>query len=160
MSGAKISLGMKAPAYQEYAANMLANGDFRALSLAERGLLYTVRLEFWTNGGVPAEMRRLAKFLRIEEAEITAALPAIASFLREDQGKLICPDLDDYRAAQEERRRRQSDGGKKGAASTNKRWSPGANDGRPLEASLKANPVHDEFVDRYSRAEASCFSPL
>lgn len=153
MSGAKISLGMKAPAYQEYAANMLANGDFRALSLAERGLLYTVRLECWANGGVPSDMRRLANFLRFDEADITAALPAIASFLRQDQGKLICPDLDDYRAAQEERRRRQSDGGKKGAASTNKRFSPSAMDGR----SHATSPRVDPWIADLERAEATCF---
>lgn len=155
MSGAKNSLGRKAPAYQEYSASMLANCDFRALNLTERGLLYTVRLECWTNGGVPSDIRRLSKFLGIDETELTTALPSIASFLREENGKLICPELDDYRSGLEERRRRQSEGGKKGAASTNKKWSSGTNDGGPPAASPRSSPDHGEWLDGYGRAELS-----
>ena len=43
------------PAYQEYAASVIANGDYRVLSLAERGLLYTLKLECWVNHRVPKD---------------------------------------------------------------------------------------------------------
>ena len=39
-----MSQNRDAPAYQEYAANLLARREFRAMSLPERGLLYTLRL--------------------------------------------------------------------------------------------------------------------
>jgi len=34
-----------APAYQEYAASMMARFEYRTLTLAHRGLLYSMRLE-------------------------------------------------------------------------------------------------------------------
>ena len=37
------------PAFQEYAAAMMAKTDYRLMSLAGRGLLYTMRLECWVN---------------------------------------------------------------------------------------------------------------
>lgn len=47
------------PAYQEYAADMLSNRHFRMMTLQQRGLLYTLRLECWVNGSVPCDLTSL-----------------------------------------------------------------------------------------------------
>jgi hypothetical protein len=108
-----------APAFQEYAASMLARSDFRALDLVARGLLYTLRLECWVNGSVPADPMRLAKVLGLQAEGVRTALPELAPFFKVKGSDLTCPELDDYRAHLEDRRRRQSAGGKAGAAKTN-----------------------------------------
>ena len=52
---------LPAPCYQEYAASMLANLDFRQMPLSARGLLYTLRLECWENHRLPADSNKLCK---------------------------------------------------------------------------------------------------
>ncbi|MEF8700451.1 MAG: hypothetical protein V5B33_14240 [Candidatus Accumulibacter sp. UW20] len=86
------------------------------MSLAERGLLDTLRRECWVNVGVPAKPAALARMLGYESAEIDAALPAIMPFFRITQdGLIVCPELDDLRAAYADRRERQAAGGKRSA---------------------------------------------
>ena len=110
----------KAPAYQEYAATMLANRNFRLMTLAERGLFYTLRLECWENMLVPASKHELSKYLGYDVAELEKAMTAhVKAFLLENDGLFTCPELDDYRQHLEERKNKQSEGGKRGAASKN-----------------------------------------
>ena len=110
----------KAPAYQEYAAPMLANRNFRLMTLAERGLFYTLRLECWENIQVPASNHELAKYLGCDVAEVEKAMTAhVKGFLLERDGLFTCPEIDDYRQHINERKAKQSEGGKRGAASKN-----------------------------------------
>lgn len=109
----------QAPAYQEYAASMLANVQFRMLSLAERGLLYTMRLECWVNHGLPENPMTLAKVIGFDATEVSQALPAVMPFFKSQDGMISCPELDDYRAHLLGIRERQSAGGKLGAEQTN-----------------------------------------
>ncbi len=88
-----------APAYQEYAAAMLANIHFRMLEPAERGILYTMRLECWVNHGLPTNPVMLAKILGADPGEVAAALPALKSFFREENNLLISPELEDLPGA-------------------------------------------------------------
>ena len=105
-----------APAFQEYAAAMLANSRYRLMSLAERGLLDTLRRECWVNAGVPAKPATLARMLGYDATEVEAALPAVLPFFSTTQaGLIVCPELDDLRATYAERRERQAAGGKKSA---------------------------------------------
>jgi len=105
-----------APAYQEYAAAMMASTPYRLLGLAERGLLYSMRLECWVNHGVPENQVALAKILGFDVAEVAAALPAVMPFFRKENGFITCPELDDYRRHIEATRLKQSEGGKQSAA--------------------------------------------
>lgn len=105
-----------APAYQEYAAAMMASTPYRLLGLAERGLLYTMRLECWVNHGLPESPAALAKILGFDAAEVAAALPAVMPFFRKENGLITCPELDDYRRHLEATRLKQSEGGKQSAA--------------------------------------------
>lgn len=107
------------PAYQEYASSMLANYDFRALSLGARGLLYTLRLECWANRRLPSDPLTLSKALGIEIDQVVKYTAELQAFFKVQDGWLISPELENYRIHLDHRRERQSDGGKKGAAKTN-----------------------------------------
>lgn len=111
-----MSQNRRPPAYQEYPAEILARIEFRAMTLTERGLLYTLRLECWVNHALPADPVTLAKILGLDRAEVEGALPAIMEFFAIENGKIVCPELENYREHIKEIRERQSAGGKKGAA--------------------------------------------
>jgi hypothetical protein len=110
----------KPPAFMEYAAAILANRDFRLMSLAERGLLYTIRLECWENIEVPVSYEHLAKYIGYDSTEVNSALTKrVKAFLHEKDGTFVCPELDNYRQHLADIRLKQSAGGKGGAAITN-----------------------------------------
>ena len=108
-----------APAYQEYAATMLANMNFRAISLEERGLLYTLRLECWENKSLSRDTTILSKVLGQPVSE--SALKAIQPFFKYEDHAITCPELDNYQLRLDERREKQRKGGQKGAKVTNSR---------------------------------------
>ena len=111
----------KPPAFLEYAATILANRQYRLMPLAERGLLYTIRLECWENKQVPASPYELAKYIGCDISDVKAALTdRVKTFLFEKENSLTCPELDDYRQHLADRREKQSKGGKDGAAITNR----------------------------------------
>ncbi|MGE5470290.1 MAG: hypothetical protein ACM3X0_05775 [Bacteroidota bacterium] len=140
------------PAFQEYAANMMASVEYRALGLAERGLLYTMRLECWVNQRLPNKPETLARVLGFDNEEINAALPAIMHFFAIQGGHIVCPELEDYRSHLQGIRDRQSDGGKKGAEKTNGRRTPN----RKTQATQgdSANPASNPRVTCGSTRES------
>lgn len=103
------------PAYQEYAASMLANIAFRKMSLSARGLLYTLRLETWVETPLPSNSYELSQLLRFEYQEVDQALKEIFPFLNMNHDELRIPELDCYRQHLIERRDKQSAGGREGA---------------------------------------------
>ena len=105
----------KAPAYQEYAATLLVNKQFRLMTLAERGLLYTLKLECWENVEIPANEADMAKYLGYDLSELKLALTArVKAFFTEHNGFYTSNELEDYRQHLEDRKTKQSEGGKKG----------------------------------------------
>lgn len=161
----------KPPAYQEYAASMMSKREFKLMSLAERGLLYTIRLECWENRIIPNDPAKLAKYLGLSESEIGMAFTAnLKAFLRNTGGDYICPDLEDYREHLAQIRLKQSKGGKAGASITNSKWRghAGSQDTRQdtcdslvklnqdqysQTQSLEEDVVVDAFVNDYESAE-------
>lgn len=110
----------KPPAYQEYAATILADRKFRLMTPNERGLFYTMKLECWENGSVPANPFELAKYLAIDVLEIENLLTDnVKSFFHLQGQDFINPELENYRQHLAERREKQSEGGKKGAQKVN-----------------------------------------
>lgn len=111
------------PAYLEFASAILAKKEFRAMSLQERGLLYSIKLECWVNKSVPANPEELAPFVNQAVNVVKEALTdRVKSFLRYSEANTSdyeCKDIEIYRQSQEARRGAQSEGGKKGAAITN-----------------------------------------
>jgi len=72
----------KPPAYQEYAASVIASAEYRMLTLAARGLLYSLKLECWENRQVPREPTALSRFLGVPEEELRSTLPQIMFYFR------------------------------------------------------------------------------
>ena len=105
-----------APAYQEYAAAMMTRFEYRTLTLAQRGLLYSMRLECWVNQFLPESPEILARILGFDPAEVAAELPYVMSFFDVQNGRITSPELESYRAHLDGIRERQSDGGKATAA--------------------------------------------
>jgi uncharacterized protein YdaU (DUF1376 family) len=108
-----------APAFQEYAADMLANRNFRVMSLEERGLLMTLRYECWVNQSVPANCDELAKTLGVPEVNITKAMThRVKSFFTVNGQEMVCDELDAYRTQLSNRREAMSKGGRNGGVNT------------------------------------------
>lgn len=104
------------PAYQEYAASMLANNNFRMMSLAARGLWYTLRLEHWVENPLPADPVKLAKILRLDIDVVKSALQEHGNLIVISGEMINIPELDYYRQYLADIRKKQSKGGKDGAA--------------------------------------------
>lgn len=114
-----MSQNRDAPAYQEYAASILAQLPFRTMTLQDRGLLYTMRLECWVNVRLPQSNIDLAKVLGLPVAEVAGSLAAVMPFFEVVDGFIISPELENYRAHLADRKSKQSHGGKRGSAITN-----------------------------------------
>ncbi len=119
----------KPPAYQEYAATMLASRGFRLMNIAERGLLFTIRLECWENKQVPASVNQLAKYIGCDVSEVQVAFTdRVKTFFHEKDDLLTCPELEDYRQHLAEIKSKQIAGGKKGAKKTNSKIGKSASE--------------------------------
>jgi len=129
-----------APAYQEYAANMMARFDYRTLSLAQRGLLYSMRLECWVNQFLPESPEIIARILGFDRAEIAAELPFVMSFFDVQNGRIFSPDLEAYRDRLNSIRERQAQGGRAGAEKTNARQSRAGKGSRGKSGNPSADP--------------------
>ena len=104
-----------APAYQEYAASILALAKFKELTLAERGLLYTLKMECWVNQTVPKDIQKLARYIGCEGEELELLLPQVMQFFSVSKDRINSPELDNYRIHLES----VKVGRKKGAIATN-----------------------------------------
>lgn len=165
-----------APAYQEYAASIMAQTPYRVMSLAGRGLMYSLRLECWVNHVVPCNPRTLARLLGYDATEIEALLPEVMHFFELDGDHLRSPELDDYRQHIAEVKEKQSQGGKQTAAKHKEKRKQATGTAGDLEGDLQAacsslvkpipaksnsvNPstalkvegIKDEWVTDYERA--------
>ena len=130
------------PAFQEYATDTLADRSFRMLSLAERGLRTTMRLECWANGVIPSSAPELALFLYLNLDDVRANLTVgVLSCFEEHDGNLYCPELEGQRERLMTQRAAQTSGGKKGGQTTQKKYKEiQVVDKGNLEASLEADP--------------------
>lgn len=142
-----------APAYQEYASDILANAQYRMMTLSERGLLYTMRKECWVNGSIPANPNDLASYLKFEVQEIQTCLSKkVLSFFKAQEESLICPELEQYRQMLEDRNRKMSEGGKKGGKTTQNRHRGKQSTPEPTIKPLSRSEMSG---DELGRAEVS-----
>ena len=143
-----------APAYQEYASDILANRSYRSMTLAERGLWDTIRKECWVNGSVPSSKIELAKYLGLPHEKIAEVLtPNLMKWFKELGRDLICPELDSYRLVLEDRRQRLSDGGRNGGRKT--QASRRNNNEPSLEARVKPLSRDEMNREELNRKESS-----
>lgn len=136
----------KPPAYQEYAATILADRNFRLMTLAKRGLFYTMRLECWQNSTVPVNTEELAKYLGFDASDIENLLTEeVKAFFEAKGSDYICPEIEDYRQHLNEQRKKQSEGGKKGAQSTNSRYKKQSGDSQATRQDTRESLVESSL---------------
>lgn len=129
-----------APAYQEYAADMLSNRAYRLMNLTERGLLDTMRRECWVNGSVPNNPVELAKIVNTSPQEVTAHLTErVLGFFERKDSSLTCPELDRYRQTLETRRSRQTEGGRSGGLKSSAKRRESSASSAISEATVQPN---------------------
>ena len=163
MAEIKINEGRDAPAFQEYAASMMSRFEYRALSLASRGLLYTLRLECWVNQKLPSDPIILSKVLGLESKEVTALLPELTAIFVIEGAWLHSPDLEDYRDKVQDRRNRQSEGGKESRRRVKAKLEFASNNGLEVSSNqvssslqvlrqdkINSNKSKPAYRDRYS----------
>jgi uncharacterized protein YdaU (DUF1376 family) len=139
---------------------MLANVQYRTMSLQERGLLYSLRLECWVNQSMPADPATLARVLGLGTDMVKEALPLVMPFFRLEGGQIVCPELEDYRSHLNETRAKQSEGGKLGAAITNgTRNKPKTRKNKGSESTPTGTPQDDSRVNFESLVQPSTAQP-
>jgi uncharacterized protein YdaU (DUF1376 family) len=127
------------PYFPFYAANMMSSRSFRLMSLKERGLLITIMMECWINGGVPSDITDMAKILGLTVDDVKFAFTnRQLTFFHKEEGQFISKELEGYRQNYLDMREKQRLGGLKGAKNKkdkNARLPKGQPQGEP-EGSL------------------------
>lgn len=140
-----------APAYQEYASDMLAKREFRLMGLAERGLFWTMRMECWVNMSVPSDRNELAKMFNLNEHELSTLLSEdLLSFFVCRDSSLFCKELEDYRENMQAVKAAQSEGGRNGGRTTQSRSRQAKAD---LQAEVKPLSRGEQSGDELNRRE-------
>ena len=104
------------PYYPFYAANLIANKQFRLMTIEERGLWITIQMECWVNGSVPSDPRELAKHLGVSHEEVQRSFTQKQlSFLQKIGEEFKSPELEEQRKEFMVRREKQRIGGMEGA---------------------------------------------
>lgn len=138
MIGWFLKMARKPPAFQCYASNLIADKNYRLMSLRERGLWVSMYLECWVNEEIPLSQDMLAKFLGFEVDEINLAMTkTLMSFFSSKDDVIVCPELDDYRLTLKSIRKKQSDGGR---VAQEKRRKGGRKENESLLAGVLESP--------------------
>ncbi len=105
------------PWFRMFAANYLADRNFRTISLEERGLIFSMLLECWASIDIPKGPNELSQILGVPVDQVKRALTSKAlSFFEEHGGSYHSRFLDDQRNKFLKERKAQKEGGHKGAA--------------------------------------------
>lgn len=109
------------PAYQEYGSDLLSIEAVRLMSLAERGLLATMRWHVWANDSMPREPAALARVLGLDPGEVKDALTErvlrLFAPLPADATRLYCPELAAQMQRLRERALERAESGRRGGTS-------------------------------------------
>ena len=162
-----------APAFMEYASDMLVNTS--GMSLDERGLLMSMRWRCWTHNEIPRTPELLAPLIGIPADQIQVSLTGkVLGFFaptEEHSDRLNCPELEDYRLEMMAKRDSNRKNGAKGGRSTGERLSKATKRGAVAppevreeklnrkeasreELGKEGNLEHKEWLDDYTKNEA------
>jgi uncharacterized protein YdaU (DUF1376 family) len=113
-------MAYKAPAFQLYAAEFLADENFALMSLAGRGAYITLICYCWREGSIPADMNRIGRLCGIDSSAMAELWEELYSCFELANGRYIHPGLERERIKQQEFNRERQESGRRGAQS---RWS-------------------------------------
>lgn len=112
----------RAPAFQFYPKDFLADERVRLMSMPERGVYITLICLCWSEGTLPADTQTLSRIAGMPVASFRKLWPAVEVCFRpspRDASRLIHPRLERERQKQRAYRRRQADNGRKGGRPPN-----------------------------------------
>lgn len=117
MSDKNSNMASPLPWFRMFAANYLADRNFRTISLEERGLVLSMLLECWASIDIPKKPDELSQILGVPVDQVKRALTFKAlSFFEERGDSYHSSFLDDQRNKFLEVRKARKEGGQKGAA--------------------------------------------
>jgi hypothetical protein len=125
----------KAPAFQFYAAEWLADENVAIMTLEEEGAYIRAISYCWREGSIPSSPELLSRLCKGASTTVIGVVIACFKQHPNDPNRLIHGRLEIERAKQESWKKKSSDGGKKGA---DIRWGP--------EKERVAKPKHDQPV--------------
>lgn len=141
------------PAYLEYAADILANTQYRLMSVSEKGLWDLMRKECWVNHSLPSDTASLSKILSIPSQELEVLLTErVLHFFVIEDGLIFSPELENYRTSVLHRRELQAKGGSRGGLKTQKSIR---DDKGNLEGELKVLNREEMQREEETRRESS-----
>lgn len=110
----------KAPAFQFYAGDWLADERVRLMTLAERGAYIDLLAFAWREGSIPDDAAKCARLLLCSPKEMAATWEAVRPmFVAGEPGRLVSERMEQERRQLQEYAAAQ-------AAKANKRWSGNA----------------------------------
>lgn len=147
------------PSYPEYASDILASHAFKRLDATARGILWTLRMEWWVNGDLPTDPHLLSRLVGLPANELDNALPLFAPFLsiNNSTGTFSFPELAMRKASTIAARNAQSLGGKKTARINQERAksTKGANHSATQGANHSANHSASQGANHSASHSAS-----
>lgn len=102
----------KAPAFQFYAAEYLADERVQLLTLEQEGAYIRLLAYCWREGSIPADLVKLSRLCK--GAQVDALAGVVELFIPGDEGRLLHKRLEDERIKQAEYRNKQAENGGKG----------------------------------------------
>jgi uncharacterized protein YdaU (DUF1376 family) len=102
----------KAPAFQFYAAEYLADEGVQLLTLEQEGAYIRLLAYCWREGSIPSDPAKLSRLCK--SASIETLSDVLGLFIPGETGRLLHQRLEDERIKQAEYRKKQSQNGGKG----------------------------------------------
>lgn len=113
------------PYFQCFASDWIAAEDYALMSVAERGLLFSMLNAAWVNGSVPTSQTSLARIVQLDEQAVVEALTKRVlkwfAASTDDTSRLVCPELERQRAESIAFRENRAKAGQKGGQVTQSR---------------------------------------
>jgi uncharacterized protein YdaU (DUF1376 family) len=114
------------PAFQFYATDFLSDAPVIAMTLEERGAFITLLCIAWTEEGIPADHKKLAKLLRVSARKFAEIWEAMEVCWHDTgEGRYVSRKLEGIR---EEMRARSKSASEAGARGARARWGSGSED--------------------------------
>lgn len=111
----------KAPAFQFYAADFLADFNVQMMTLEQVGAYIKLLCHAWTEGGLPNDQKRLARLVGCTPNRFKKIWEGVSPCWQERDGKLIQKRMEEVRDGLNEHRAKQAQRGRAGAKA---RWGP------------------------------------
>lgn len=108
----------QSPAFQFYPRDFLSDENVMAMELDERGAYITLMCVCWTEGSIPADVRRLARICGCPRERMAEMWEVLSPCFEEHPGgpeRLVHPRLEAERTKQAEWREKSARGGRKSA---------------------------------------------